>query len=293
MVASAPPLPDDVLYPKEQELVDLVKNERQRGRRVLVYITHTASRDISPRLEKVLRDAGLRALTLKADTVAPDRREEWVERRVRVGLDALIVHPKLVQTGLDLIDFATIVWFEVEYSVYTMRQASRRSWRIGQKQPVQVIYFAYSGTLQAQALALVARKLKASLAVEGELVEDGLAGHGDEGEDILLALARSLTEQVEAGEDSLEGLFAEVRNAEAELEAGLRPGDFAPEDVFFEREKAEFPVGLEPDLDSESDLPLLTALRTSVNGNGHTPSGDGKAESELAGATQGQQLRLL
>jgi hypothetical protein len=243
-------------------------------------------------LEKVLRDAGLRALTLKADTVAPDRREEWVERRVKEGLDVLIVHPKLVQTGLDLIDFPTIVWFEVEYSVYTMRQASRRSWRIGQKQPVQVIYFAYSGTLQAQALALVARKLKASLAVEGELVEDGLAGHGDEGEDILLALARSLTEQVEASEDSLEGLFADVRNAETDLEAGLRPDDFAPEDMPFERETTEAPVDLEPDLDSEFDLPLFTTPRT-VNSNGHAANGDGKAEFELAGATQGQQLRLL
>src|SRR3989304_16590 len=68
---------------------------------------------------------------------------------------------------------------QVEYSVYTMRQASRRSWRIGQRLPVRVIYFAYSGTLQAQALALVAKKLKSSLAVEGELGGPG-AGAGDE-----------------------------------------------------------------------------------------------------------------
>jgi hypothetical protein len=293
VIASVPPLPEDRLYPKEQALVDLVREERRHGRRALVFITHTASRDISPRLESVLRAAGYQVATLKSDTTSADRREEWVARAVKQGLDVLLVHPRLVQTGLDLVDFPTIVWYEVEYSVYTMRQASRRSWRIGQKQPVQVIYFAYSGTLQAQALALVARKLKASLAVEGELVEDGLAGHGDEGEDILLALARSLTQQVEASEDSLEGLFAEVRNAEADLEAGLRPGDFAPEAVGFEREEAEVPGGPEPDLDSGFDLPLFTAPRTSVNGNGHAPGGDGKAEFELAGATQGQQLRLL
>lgn len=36
----------------------------------------------------------------------------------------------------------------------------------------------------------------------------------DEGEDLLLALARSLTERVEASEDSLEGLFAGVRQTE-------------------------------------------------------------------------------
>ena len=103
--------------------------------------------------------------------ISADRREEWLARRVKQGLDVLLVHPRLVQTGLDLVDFPTIVWYEVDYSVYTMRQASRRSWRIGQRLPVQVVYFAYRGTLQAQALALVAKKLQSSLAVEGELAE--------------------------------------------------------------------------------------------------------------------------
>ncbi|MDA1062117.1 MAG: hypothetical protein O2895_04310 [Chloroflexi bacterium] len=108
-------------------------------------------------------------------------------------------------------DFPTIVWYEVEYSVYTMRQASRRSWRIGQRHPVRVIYFAYRGTLQAQALQLTAKKLQASLAVEGDLVEEGLAAHGTDGDDLLLALARSLSAGDEVSEESLEGLFREVQ----------------------------------------------------------------------------------
>ncbi len=229
VIAAVPPLPEERLYPKEQALVDLMREERRQGRRVLVYITHTASRDISPRLERVLTDAGYRVATLKSDTVPADRREDWVARAVKQGLDVLLVHPKLVQTGLDLVDFPTIVWYEVEYSVYTMRQASRRSWRIGQRLPVRVIYFAYTGTLQAQALALVAKKLKSSLAVEGELVEEGLASHGDEGDDLLLSLARSLTERVDSNVGSLEALFAGVRQTEGEIETALRPDDIAPE----------------------------------------------------------------
>ena len=55
-----------------------------------------------------------------------------------------------------------------------MRQASRRSWRIGQTRPVKVVFMAYKNTLQADALKLVAKKLQSSLAVEGELPEDGL-----------------------------------------------------------------------------------------------------------------------
>ena len=72
----------------------------------------------------------------------------------------------------------TLCWYEVDYSVFVMRQASRRSWRIGQTEPVKVVFMAYRNTLQA------------SLAVEGELPADGLAAFGDDGDDLMLALAR-------------------------------------------------------------------------------------------------------
>ena len=48
-------------------------------------------------------------------------------------------------------------------------------------------------TLQADALKLVAKKLQSSLAVEGELPEDGLAAYGDDGDDLMLTLARKRT----------------------------------------------------------------------------------------------------
>ena len=76
-------------------------------------------------------------------------------------------HPRLVQTGLDLVDFPTIAGFETDYPVSTMRQASRRSWRIGLSRPVKVVLMAYRNNLQADALKLVAKKLQPSLAVEG------------------------------------------------------------------------------------------------------------------------------
>ena len=101
-----------------------------------------------------------------------------------------------------------------------MRQASRRSWRIGQTQPVQVVFMAYRNTLQADALQLVAKKLQSSLAVEGELPEDGLAAHGNDGDDLMLTLAR----KVVAGEDdagSVESVFAQAQQVAAEAEAVL------------------------------------------------------------------------
>jgi len=154
---------------------------------------------------------GLRVAVLKAGTVSADRREEWVAARVREGTDVLICHPRLVQTGLDLVDWPSVVWFEPEYSVYVLRQASRRSWRIGQRHPVEVTYLVYEGTLQAEALALVAAKMRSSLMIEGELPEDGLAALEGDGQDVFVNLARRLTDECTGDGQSLEALFAQTR----------------------------------------------------------------------------------
>ena len=104
-----------------------------------------------------------------------------------------------------------------------MRQASRRSWRIGQKRPVKVVFMAYRNTLQADALKLVAKKLQSSLAVEGELPEDGLAAFGD---DLMLALARKIVsgDEDNADSESVEQVFAQARDAEASAEEFLVDG---------------------------------------------------------------------
>ena len=129
---------------------------------MLVYVTHTGTRDITGRMDDILTRHGFRVAVMKADAVAPNRREAWVADKVQQGIDVLICHPRLVQTGLDLIDFPTTVWDETDYSVCVVRQASRRSWRIGQTRPVKVVFMSYKNTLQADALKLVAKKLQSS-----------------------------------------------------------------------------------------------------------------------------------
>ena len=216
MIVQVPPLSEDKLYPKEKALVDLVAAERLEGRRVLVYATHTGTRDITERMDDILTRHGFRVAVMKADAVAPDKREAWVAEKVTQGIDVMICHPRLVQTGLDLIDFQTLCWYETDYSVYVMRQASRRSWRIGQTRPVKVVFMAYRNTLQADALKLVAKKLQSSLAVEGELPEDGLAAYGDDGDDLMMALARKIVSGEEEDEtETVEAVFAQARDAEA------------------------------------------------------------------------------
>ena len=71
VVAHAPALSDEVIYPKERALVELALRERTRGRRLLVYITHTERRDISPRLRRVLEQAGLVSMSSRPTRYLP------------------------------------------------------------------------------------------------------------------------------------------------------------------------------------------------------------------------------
>ena len=242
LIVQLPPLDPERIYPKERQLIDLVAQERLAGRRVLVYATHTGTRDITGRLETLLTRHGFKTAVMKADRVQPKQRESWVQKRVEEGIDVLICHPRLVQTGLDLIQFPTVGWYETDYSVYTMRQASRRSWRIGQHRPVKVMFMAYRSTLQADALKLVAQKLQSSLAVDGDLPEDGLAAYGDTGDDLMMALARKLVSG-DSDDEPVEDIFRQAQQVAAEAEDLLVDADW-------ERpEPASAPVVLPPPSD--------------------------------------------
>ena len=229
--------------------------------------------DITERMDDMLTRHGFRVAVMKADAVAPERREAWVADRVKQGIDVMICHPRLVQTGLDLIDFPTLIWYETDYSVYVMRQASRRSWRIGQTRPVKVVFMSYRNTLQADALKLVAKKLQSSLAVEGELPEDGLAAYGDDGDDLMMALARKIVSGDEEEDETVEAVFAQARDAEAASEEflvddGWKVVEVEPEavEVNGNGTNGHHADGIGPTVEL-----VLDTGHVSANGNGHAP----------------------
>ena len=289
VIVQVPPLSEEKLYPKEKALVDLVAKERMEGRRVLVYVTHTGTRDITGRMDEILTRHGFRVAVMKADAVAPDRREAWVADRVKEGIDVLICHPRLVQTGLDLIDFQTLCWYETDYSVYVMRQASRRSWRIGQTRPVKVVFMSYRNTLQADALKLVAKKLQSSLAVEGELPEDGLAAYGDDGDDLMMALARKIVSGDEDEADTVEAVFAQARDAEATAEGylvdeGWKPVEIEPEIIAVNGNGSHANGNGANGHRTDGIGPTVKLVLDNghhANGNGHDEEADAKPQQSL------------
>jgi SNF2 family DNA or RNA helicase len=201
-VVQPPNLDARPVRPKEDELLKILDKEIAEGRQVWVYTTMTGEKDVADRLQKLISKRGYRCEVLRS-TVELKRREEWIAKH-GPRCQCIISHPKLVETGLDLFDkagghnFSTLVFYASGYNLFTLRQASRRSWRIGQQLPCRVYYLYYAATMQARAMSLMGKKLSAAHAIEGKFSSDGLVAlSGDDG--VEMALAKSLAEQIDEG----------------------------------------------------------------------------------------------
>ena len=219
VIAETVDLDKNETYAKERALIEEMKAQLARGRKCQVFAVYTNKHDVIERLEQLLRAEGIRAAILRA-SVPTHKREAWYREQLRRGIDVAICHPKIVETGLDLLDFPTILFHETGYSLHTLRQASRRSWRIGQRRPVEVKFFAYSGTMQEVCLRLMGKKLLVALAMEGKFTSEGLqAIDGDD--DMLTAMARELVENKGIGESADSNLAK--RSANCGLRRRQRP----------------------------------------------------------------------
>jgi hypothetical protein len=198
VIAEPRDLAEDGVYSKERKLVEEIKKELAEGRRCQIFAVYTTKHDVTARLRRILDNEGIRAAVLRA-SVDTSKREAWYARQVNDGTQVVICHPKLVETGLDLLDFPTILFYESGYSLHTLRQASRRSWRIGQRRPVRVKFLCYEGTMQTSCLRLMGKKLLVALTMEGKFAGEGLQSI-DEDDDMLSAMARELVERNGIGE---------------------------------------------------------------------------------------------
>lgn len=191
---------------KEAKLKELIQRKIAAGEKVLVYNNFVNKTTVNERLVESLNEMGIKAMCMSADKskgkymkkVSASDRESWINEQLSNGMQVLICNPSLIETGLDLLDFTTIVFYQLGYNLFTMRQASRRSWRLGQKKDIEVYFMYYEGTVQETALKLMASKLKAAMAIEGHFSEEGLNAMVSDGEgDILTQIAESVTEGIE------------------------------------------------------------------------------------------------
>ena len=147
---------------------------------------------------------------------------QLVSKRKGGQVTALLSTPVChIPRNLDLMFCPAIIWYETGYSTFTLRQASRRSWRIGQTKPVSVRFLCYENTAQVGCLRLMGRKLLVSMALEGKFSDSGLQ-EMDDGADVLTTLARELVMNQGVGQSADEvwkALQAQQPQAQAPLEA--------------------------------------------------------------------------
>ena len=139
-----------------------------------------------------------------------------------------------IPRNIDLLDFPTILFYESGYSLHTLRQASRRSWRIGQRRPVRVKFLCYEGTMQTSCLRLMGKKLLVALTMEGKFAGEGLQSI-DEDDDMLSAMARELVERNGIGETAdavWKALNLEHQKLFPATSVGTADAPFSEESIF-------------------------------------------------------------
>jgi hypothetical protein len=205
------------IYPKEERLVDICLRHKAASNQVWVYAQMTQKRNVTVRLKTILEAHGLKVGVLRSDDVDPKEREDWIAKHGR-EFDVMICHPKLVSTGLDLFskvqgghNYNTIVFYQTGYNLFDMRQAARRSWRIGQPRDCYIYYLYYEGTMQHRAMSLMSKKMAAAHALEGEFSEDGLAAMAGE-DNMQMALAKSLAAKID--DSDMQRSWSKIKSGE-------------------------------------------------------------------------------
>ncbi|HRW51176.1 MAG TPA: hypothetical protein P5333_26840, partial [Caldilinea sp.] len=271
-----PAVPIDGLLPKEEWLVNAVKELiTDDKRKVLLYLEQTGTRDIQPRIERVLAKAGIRSVTVPSGDARG--REAWIRERID-GADVLITNPMKVREGLDLVDFSALIFYELPTSLVTLLQAMKRVWRLGQTRDVLVLvpyHVGMENSMEYRVLQLMAQKVRAAALLHGENASSAFADNAtdtDSAADLAKAVLRQAAEKLDMTDgiksllgDLVEQEMAAARAAQAEAEAageeaagiGVYEAEDDPDadDIFYSEDEEGESAEPEIDVFSLFDLP--------------------------------------
>lgn len=163
---SAPKL--DYVHAKERELVNLVKGELGEKRGVIIGLNYTDSYKCHIRIRDVLAAHGIESHILTS-SVPSDKRVDWLAQKEREKAGVIITNLQLVEVGLDLIPWETLVLYQLSEQVNVVRQFARRNWRIGAYRECRVFYMVYNGTNQMAQFLRVMKKRGHAMMTEGRI----------------------------------------------------------------------------------------------------------------------------
>ena len=210
---------------KEEEFQKILRKELSEGRNVFVYAEFTgkAETSVQRRLKALAEECGAKAAILDSGAVPTANREAWIRAKTREGIRVIITNPRCVETGLDFVwddkdgkgNYPTIVFYQVGWSLYVSMQASRRHLRLTQKEECRTYYLAWSGTLQLNALKLMAEKSRAAAALQGVFTTEGLTAL-THGVDARQQLAKELLGAVKVSGTEVQAMFASMNQRSIE-----------------------------------------------------------------------------
>ena len=253
---TAPSFPDTYLNAKEREILKDVESEIRQKRRCIVFTHYTGGYLTNERLKKIFADRGI-ICEIMNDKISTDERFEWLDKQADTGTEVLIMNQRLAECGLDLLAFPTIMFYQLNDDINVVRQASRRSFRLGQPKVCKVIYYVADKTTQmVQFQRLMSRRV-AAMIVEGRIERsDAIAKYADTSSSGTVAdLSKTLS--------SVELTNAWVSAAEKDLDQNL---DLVTEDEFQNRIKEAFRrltaetirlSGYQPSIDMDFDFDAL------------------------------------
>ena len=182
------------LSAKERVLIDVVAQNLAEGRGCVIYCFYTDTYAVHKRLKNILRNHGIEAEVLESNT-SVEERFAWLQKAEERGVKVIITNLRLVEVGLDLLAWPTLIFYQMSYDINSVRQAGGRAWRIGQTRECRVIYLVANGTQQvAQFESCMLKRAHAMLA-EGKIDRSELAEYGrDAGNSLAADLAGCLAD---------------------------------------------------------------------------------------------------
>jgi len=164
-----PGLGEEFTSAKEEKLVEIVRENLADDRGCVIYCHYTSYYAVHHRVRDVLKRNGIDSVAVLESNVSPDERVVWLAEQARKGTKVIVCNMALVETGLDLLHWPTIIFHQLSYDINSVRQASRRAWRVGQTRECRIYYLVADGTQQMAQFQTCLEKRAHALMTEGRL----------------------------------------------------------------------------------------------------------------------------
>lgn len=181
LVSFHAPNAESDLSSKERQLIKDIKVELAEGRKCVVYVRYSGTAGQDTRIANILKGEGIRVKVLSS-SVSPEDRVDWLEEAVKKNIDVVVTNAKLVEVGLDLLSYPTLMFWQFTDEVSVMRQSSKRSWRIGQNRRCRIIYYIHSESYEVVQFRRMMKKRSHAMLLEGRILSDDMEAFADKDE---------------------------------------------------------------------------------------------------------------